>query len=98
MKVVPLTRIIRQVGTYFSGFLLQKRYQTYGIKQPLFLSNFIRIAHFYQELQKTKANFGLPDGEFSDSIPIFRITQVAPYVSTRQNIPSMSIKSSSICV
>jgi GDPmannose 4,6-dehydratase len=74
-KVVLITGITGQDGSYLAEFLLEKGYIVHGIKRRASLFNTQRIDHMYQDPHIEHANFKLHYGDLSDTSNLIRIVQ-----------------------
>jgi GDPmannose 4,6-dehydratase len=74
-KVVLITGITGQDGSYLAEFLLEKGYIVHGIKRRGSLFNTQRIDHIYQDPHIDNARFKLHYGDLSDTSNLVRIIQ-----------------------
>ena len=74
-KVVLITGITGQDGSYLAEFLLKKGYIVHGIKRRASLFNTDRIDHLYQDPHVENRDFILHYGDMTDSLNLTRIIQ-----------------------
>jgi GDPmannose 4,6-dehydratase len=74
-KVVLITGITGQDGSYLAEFLLEKGYIVHGIKRRASSFNTQRVDHIYQDPHVDNANFKLHYGDLSDTSNLIRIVQ-----------------------
>ena len=75
MKVVLITGITGQDGSYLAELLLSKGYMVHGIKRRSSLFNTQRIDHIYEDPHIDNQHFKLHYGDLSDSTNLIRIIQ-----------------------
>ena len=74
-KVVLITGVTGQDGSYLAEFLLEKGYIVHGIKRRASLFNTQRVDHIYQDPHIDNANFKLHYGDLTDTSNLIRIVQ-----------------------
>jgi GDPmannose 4,6-dehydratase len=74
-KVVLITGITGQDGSFLAEFLLAKGYIVHGIKRRTSLINTDRIDHLYQDPHEPDRRFILHHGDLTDSSNLVRIVQ-----------------------
>lgn len=72
-KVVLITGITGQDGSYLAEFLLEKGYEVHGIKRRSSSFNTERIDHIYESLHAKNKRFFLHYGDLTDSSNLTRL-------------------------
>ena len=75
MKVVLITGITGQDGSYLAELLLEKGYEVHGIKRRASSLNTDRIDHLYQDPHDPDQRLKLHYGDLSDAMNLTRIIQ-----------------------
>lgn len=74
-KIVLITGITGQDGSYLAEFLLEKGYEVHGIKRRASLFNTQRVDHIYQDPHVDHQDLILHYGDLTDSSNLTRILQ-----------------------
>jgi len=75
MRKALITGVTGQDGAYLAELLLEKGYETHGIKRRSSLFNTDRIDHLYQDPHESNHRFVLHHGDMTDSSSLIRIIQ-----------------------